>query len=111
MMSSMNSKLDSHAPPVATNSAHAVAPHLNPNLADNAPADCTPIALAATAAMHSPLVPELQRTLAKPDVAERLAKLGAEAVTDAGPAKLAAMVKGDSARWAALIRDRKISAE
>jgi tripartite-type tricarboxylate transporter receptor subunit TctC len=54
---------------------------------------------------------ELQRALAKPDVAERLAKLGAEPVTDAGPAKFAAMVKADSARWAALIRDRKITTE
>jgi tripartite-type tricarboxylate transporter receptor subunit TctC len=54
---------------------------------------------------------ELQRALAKPDVAERLAKLGAEPVADVGPAKFAAMVQGDSARWAALIRERKISAE
>jgi tripartite-type tricarboxylate transporter receptor subunit TctC len=54
---------------------------------------------------------ELQRALAKPDVTERLAKLGAEPVADIGPAKFAAMVKGDSARWAALIRERKISAE
>ena len=54
---------------------------------------------------------ELQRALAKPEVAERFAKLGAEPVTDAGPAKFAAMVRGDSARWAALIRERKISAE
>jgi tripartite-type tricarboxylate transporter receptor subunit TctC len=54
---------------------------------------------------------ELQRALAKPDVAERFAKLGAEPVADVGPAKFAAMVKGDSARWAALIRERKISAE
>ena len=54
---------------------------------------------------------ELQRALAKAEVAERFAKLGAEPVTDAGPAKFAAMVRGDSARWAALIRERKISAE
>ncbi|HET9976530.1 MAG TPA: tripartite tricarboxylate transporter substrate binding protein [Burkholderiaceae bacterium] len=54
---------------------------------------------------------ELQRAMARPDVAERLAKLGAEPVTDAGPAKFAAMVKADSARWAALIRERKITAE
>jgi tripartite-type tricarboxylate transporter receptor subunit TctC len=54
---------------------------------------------------------ELQRALAKPEVAERFAKLGAEPVTDVGPARFAAMVKGDSARWAALIRERKISAE
>jgi tripartite-type tricarboxylate transporter receptor subunit TctC len=54
---------------------------------------------------------ELQRALTKPEVAERLAKLGAEPVADVGPAKFAAMVQGDSARWAALIRERKISAE
>ncbi len=54
---------------------------------------------------------ELQRALAKPEVAERFAKLGAEPVADVGPAKFAAMVKSDSARWAALIRERKISAE
>ena len=54
---------------------------------------------------------ELQRALQKPDVAERLARLGAEPVTDAGPAKFAAMVKADSARWAALIRERKITAD
>ena len=54
---------------------------------------------------------ELQRALQKPDVAERLARLGAEPVTDAGPAKFAAMVKADSARWATLIRERKITAD
>ena len=54
---------------------------------------------------------ELQRALQKPDVAERLARLGAEPVGDAGPARFAAMVKADSARWAVLIRDRKITAE
>ena len=54
---------------------------------------------------------ELQRALQKPDVAERLARLGAEPVTDAGPARFAAMVKADSARWAALIRERKITAD
>ena len=54
---------------------------------------------------------ELQRALQKPDVAERLARLGAEPVADVGPARCAAMVKADSARWAALIRDRKITLE
>jgi tripartite-type tricarboxylate transporter receptor subunit TctC len=54
---------------------------------------------------------EFQRALAKPEVAERMAKLGAEPVTDAGPAKFAAMVKADSARWAALIRERKITSD
>jgi tripartite-type tricarboxylate transporter receptor subunit TctC len=54
---------------------------------------------------------EFQRALAKPEVAERMAKLGAEPVTDAGPAKFAAMVKADSERWATLIRERKITSD
>ena len=54
---------------------------------------------------------EFQRALAKPEIAERMAKLGAEPVTDAGPAKFAAMVKADSARWAALVRERKITSD
>jgi len=54
---------------------------------------------------------ELQRAMQKADVAERLAKLGAEPVTDAGPARFAAAVKADSARWATLIRERKITAD
>jgi tripartite-type tricarboxylate transporter receptor subunit TctC len=54
---------------------------------------------------------ELQRALVRPDVAERLARLGAEPVVDAGPARFAAMVRADSARWATLIRERKITAE
>ena len=55
---------------MATNSTHAIAPHLSRNLPYNA-----------------------------------------EAVTDAGPAKFAAMVKADSARWATLIRERKITSD
>jgi tripartite-type tricarboxylate transporter receptor subunit TctC len=54
---------------------------------------------------------EFQRALARSDVAQRLAQLGAEPVADAGPAKFAAMVRADSARWAALIRERRITAE
>jgi len=54
---------------------------------------------------------ELQRALQKTDVAERLARLGAEPVSNAGPAQFAAMVKADSARWATLIRERKITAD
>ena len=53
----------------------------------------------------------LQRTMRQADVAERLARLGAEPIVDAGPAKFAAMVKADSARWATLIRERKITSE
>jgi tripartite-type tricarboxylate transporter receptor subunit TctC len=54
---------------------------------------------------------KFQRALAKPELAERMAKLGAEPVSDAGPARFAAMVRADSARWAALIRERKITAD
>lgn len=54
---------------------------------------------------------EMQRALQRPDVAERLARLGAEPVGDTGPAKFAAMVRADSARWAKLIRERKITLE
>jgi tripartite-type tricarboxylate transporter receptor subunit TctC len=63
------------------------------------------------AAIANRVAEELQRALQKPDVAERLARLGAEPIADAGPAKFAAMVKADSARWATLIRERKISVE
>ena len=62
-------------------------------------------------AITSRVAAELQRALQKPDVAERLARLGAEPVTDAGPARFAALVKADSARWATLIRERKITAD
>ena len=64
-----------------------------------------------SAAIVDRVLGELQRALQRPDVAERLAKLGAEPVLDVGPGKFAAMVKADSARWAALIRERKITAE
>jgi len=42
---------------------------------------------------------------------ERLARLGAEPVTGASPEQFAATVKADSARWARLIKDRKITLE
>ena len=54
---------------------------------------------------------ELQRAMQSAEVADRLAKLGAEPVLDGGPARFAEVVRADSARWAAVIRDRKISAE
>ena len=59
----------------------------------------------------SRIAAELQRALVQPDVAERLAKLGAEPVADVGPAKFAALVQAESARWARLIRERSITAE
>ena len=64
-----------------------------------------------SADITSRVAAEFQRALQKPEVAERLAKLGAEPVADAGPAKFAAAVKADSARWASLIRERKITAD
>ena len=64
----------------------------------------------STAITHR-VAEELQRAMQKADVADRLAKLGAEPIADAGPAKFAAMVRADSARWAALIRERKISVD
>jgi tripartite-type tricarboxylate transporter receptor subunit TctC len=64
-----------------------------------------------SAAITNRVAEELQRAMQKPDVAERLARLGAEPIADAGPARFAAMVKADSARWAALIRERKITLE
>ena len=54
---------------------------------------------------------ELNTALQSPEVRERLAKLGAEAVSGSSPAQFAAMVKADSERWGRLIRERKITLE
>jgi tripartite-type tricarboxylate transporter receptor subunit TctC len=45
------------------------------------------------------------------DVQERLARLGAEPAPPNTPAQFAALVQADSARWAQLILERKISAQ
>lgn len=54
---------------------------------------------------------ELNIAMQSPEVRERLARLGAEPVSNANPAQFAAMVKADSERWGRLIRERKISVE
>lgn len=54
---------------------------------------------------------ELNIAMQSPEVRERLARLGAEPVSNASPAQFAAMVKADSERWGRLIRERKISVE
>ncbi|TDP73956.1 Bug family tripartite tricarboxylate transporter substrate binding protein [Roseateles toxinivorans] len=63
------------------------------------------------AALVTRLNSELMSAMQAPEVRERLAKLGAEPVTSGTPAQFEAMVKADSARWATLIRERKIGAE
>jgi tripartite-type tricarboxylate transporter receptor subunit TctC len=54
---------------------------------------------------------EFNKALQTPEVRERLARLGADAVPAGTPAQFAAMVSADSQRWATLIRERKITAE
>jgi tripartite-type tricarboxylate transporter receptor subunit TctC len=54
---------------------------------------------------------EFNTALKSAEVRERLARLGAEPVSDASPAQFAAMVKADSERWGRLIRERKITVE
>lgn len=54
---------------------------------------------------------ELNAAMKAPEVAERLARLGAEPAPANTPAQFAALVAADSSRWAALIRERKISTE
>jgi len=54
---------------------------------------------------------EFNQAMQSSEVQERLARLGAEPVTGASPEQFAATVKADSARWARLIKDRKITLE
>jgi tripartite-type tricarboxylate transporter receptor subunit TctC len=54
---------------------------------------------------------EFNRAMQSAEVQERLAKLGAEPVSGGTPEQFAAMVQADSARWARLIKDRKITTE
>ena len=54
---------------------------------------------------------ELNAAMRATEVADRLARLGAEPAPANTPAQFAALVAADSARWATLIRERKISAE
>lgn len=54
---------------------------------------------------------ELNAAMKAPEVAERLARLGAEPAAANSPAQFAALVAADSARWAKLIRERGIRTE
>ena len=54
---------------------------------------------------------ELNLVMKTTDVSERLARLGAEPAPANTAAQFAALVAADSARWAQLIRERKISVE
>ena len=53
---------------------------------------------------------ESARILRLPDVRERLAALGAEAVGNR-PEELAAIIRGESARWQKVVKDANIKAE
>lgn len=64
-----------------------------------------------SADMVKALNAEFVRAMQSAEVQERLAKLGAEPVAGGSAEQFAAMVKADSARWAALIRQRKITLE
>ena len=54
---------------------------------------------------------ELHKAMAADEVRERLARLGADPVTQGSAADFAAMVEADSQRWGRLVRERRISAE
>ncbi|WP_088278602.1 tripartite tricarboxylate transporter substrate binding protein [Ideonella sp. A 288] len=54
---------------------------------------------------------EVHGALASADVQERLARLGADAITRGSAADFAAMVRADSERWGRLVRERRITVE
>jgi tripartite-type tricarboxylate transporter receptor subunit TctC len=54
---------------------------------------------------------EFNAAMKSADVRERLARLGADPAPPNTPAQFAALVAADSARWAQLIRERRITAE
>ena len=61
--------------------------------------------------MSARLNAEINAALKSVDVQERFARLGAEPAPANTPAQFAAMVAADSARWASIIKDRKITIE
>jgi tripartite-type tricarboxylate transporter receptor subunit TctC len=63
------------------------------------------------AELVSRLNAEFNAAMKSADVQERLARLGAEPAPANTPAQFAALVAADSARWATLIRERKITAD
>lgn len=52
---------------------------------------------------------EFNKAMQSAEVRERLARLGADVAAANTPAQFAAMVQSDSDRWAAIIRDRRIT--
>jgi len=52
---------------------------------------------------------EFNKAMQSADVRERFARLGADVAAANTPAQFAAMVQADSERWAAIIRERKIT--
>jgi tripartite-type tricarboxylate transporter receptor subunit TctC len=52
---------------------------------------------------------EFNKAMQSAEVRERLARLGADVAAANTPAQFAAMVQADSQRWAAIIRERKIT--
>jgi tripartite-type tricarboxylate transporter receptor subunit TctC len=52
---------------------------------------------------------EFNKAMQSAEVRERFARLGADVAAASTPAQFAAMVQADSERWAAIIRDRKIT--
>lgn len=54
---------------------------------------------------------EINKAMQSAEVRERLARLGADVAAANTPAQFAAMVQADSERWAAIIRERKISVD
>ena len=51
------------------------------------------------------------RAVQSPEVKASLAKLGVDPAAPGTPAQFSAMVKSDSARWASVIRQHKISVQ
>ena len=61
----------------------------------------------AAPAILSRVGAEVARVLARPDVADRIAALGLEAVNEP-PEALAALIRADAERWAAVVRRARI---
>jgi tripartite-type tricarboxylate transporter receptor subunit TctC len=53
---------------------------------------------------------EMSKALGEPDVREKLAGLGADAVANT-PIEFAAMIKSETAKWSKIVRDAKITAD
>ncbi|RKJ97249.1 Bug family tripartite tricarboxylate transporter substrate binding protein [Alicycliphilus denitrificans] len=65
----------------------------------------------ASPAMVERVSKAFTKAMQAPEVAASLAKLGVEPAAPGTPAQFAAMVQADSARWASVIRQHKISLE